>query len=53
MQAKWDEMFGVKEEVAEEKVKKLVKKRTANKAGEKNTATKKKNTGQKGRKKVG
>jgi hypothetical protein len=43
VQGKWDEMFGVKEEVVEEKVKKLAKKRATKKkaTGEKKTTSKK------------
>jgi hypothetical protein len=42
MQGKWEEMFGVKEAVVEEKVKKPAKKRTTKKNGEKEIITKKK-----------
>ncbi|MGB7874470.1 MAG: alpha-amylase family glycosyl hydrolase [Anaerolineales bacterium] len=49
MQGKWEEMFGLKEEVVEEK--KPAKKRATKKTGEKKTATKGKTTRQKSRKK--
>jgi glycosidase len=52
VQGKWEEMFGVKEEVVEEKVKKPAKKRATKKAGDKKTVTKKKTTGQKSKKKI-
>jgi glycosidase len=50
MQAKWDEMFGVKKETVEEKVKKPVKKRGMKKAGGKKASTKKKATESTGKK---
>jgi hypothetical protein len=50
--AKWEEMFGVKEEGDEEKVKKIKKKRTASKTGERKIATKKETTEQKSKKKT-
>jgi glycosidase len=45
VQGKWNEMFGVKEEVVEEKVKKLVKKRSVKKTVEKKSSAKKASTG--------
>ena len=52
VQGKWEEMFGVKEEVVEEKPKKPAKKRVTKKADKKKATTKKKTTGQKGKKKT-
>ena len=52
MQAKWDELFGVKEGVVEEKPKKPAKKWTTKTTGIKKTTTKKKTTGQKSTKKT-
>jgi glycosidase len=52
VQGKWDEMFGAKEEVVEEKVKKPVKKRGTRKSSAKKVSTKKKIAEQKGKKKT-
>jgi len=46
VQGKWDEMFGVKVEVDEEKPKKVAKKRSPKRTGEKKPTTKKKTTRQ-------